>query len=68
MVDVRLGDLPQDQPWSRVGWRLVCKVCGVAGAVHVTPNWHDMGGRVPFSERDREQATPGCRRGRRTSR
>lgn len=50
MVDVRLDALPQDQPWSRVGWRLVCKVCGVAGAVHVTPNWHDLGGRVPFSE------------------
>ena len=50
MVDVRLGDLPQDQPWSRVGWRLVCKVCGVAGAVHVTPNRHDMGCCMPFSE------------------
>ncbi|MCK1551248.1 hypothetical protein IVB11_19865 [Bradyrhizobium sp. 177] len=28
MVDVRLDALPQDQPWSRVGLRLVCSACG----------------------------------------
>ncbi|WP_176731424.1 hypothetical protein [Bradyrhizobium elkanii] len=50
MVDVRLDMLPQDRPWSRVGWCLVCKECGAAGAVNIVPNWHDMIGRaVPFS-------------------
>jgi len=42
MVDVRLDSLPQDQPWSVVGWCFVCKVCGYAGSVNITPNWHDM--------------------------
>jgi len=49
MVDVRLDSLPQDQPWSVVGWRFVCKAC-YAGSVNITPNWHDMPSRnVPFS-------------------
>jgi hypothetical protein len=49
MVDVRLDTLPQDRPWSRVGWRLVRKKYGTAGSVNITPNWHDMPGRVaPF--------------------
>ncbi|SED15584.1 hypothetical protein SAMN05444164_3885 [Bradyrhizobium erythrophlei] len=60
MVDVRLDALPQDQPWSRVGWRLVCTVCGVAGAVHIVPNWHDIDGRaVPFSNDWRTPARSG---------
>lgn len=51
MVDFRLDALPQDQPWSRVGWRMVCRTCGVAGAVNIVPNWHDIAGRaVPFSK------------------
>jgi len=33
MVNVRLDTLPRDQPWSVVGWRFVCKVCGLAGSV-----------------------------------
>jgi hypothetical protein len=41
MVDVRLDTLPQDQPWSRVGWCFVCKQCGAAGSVNIVPNWHD---------------------------
>jgi hypothetical protein len=50
MVDVRLDALPQDQPWSLVGWRLVCKQCGTADSVNITPNWHDMKNvRVAFS-------------------
>ena len=50
MVDVRLDTLPQDLPWSVVGWRFVCKQCGAAGSVNITPNWHDMQGRSrPFS-------------------
>lgn len=24
----RLDTLPQDRPWSRVGWCLACKECG----------------------------------------
>jgi hypothetical protein len=35
MVDVRLNTLPHDQPWSRVGLRLVCSACGAAGSVHM---------------------------------
>jgi hypothetical protein len=50
MIDVRLDTLPQGQPWSRVGWRFVCKARGFAGSVNITPNWHDMKGRhAPFS-------------------
>ncbi|MGY3496697.1 hypothetical protein [Bradyrhizobium sp. USDA 4502] len=50
MVDIRLDMLPQDRPWTRVGWCLVCKECGAAGAVNIVPNWHDMiGHAVPFS-------------------
>jgi hypothetical protein len=41
-VDVRLDTLPQDQPWARVGLRLVCSACGAAGSVHIVPNWHDQ--------------------------
>jgi hypothetical protein len=41
MVNVRLDTLPQDQPWSVVGWRFVCRECGAAGSVNITPNWHD---------------------------
>jgi hypothetical protein len=49
MVDVRLDALPQDQPWSVVGWRSVCKQCCAAGSVNITPNWHDMPARrAPF--------------------
>ncbi|MET4607565.1 hypothetical protein ABIB90_007069 [Bradyrhizobium sp. JR4.1] len=33
-VDVRLETLPQDQPWSSVGLRMVCSACGAAGSVH----------------------------------
>ena len=51
MVDIRLDTLPQDQPWSIVGWRLVCKQCGGAGSVHITANWHDrVGHPIPFSK------------------
>jgi hypothetical protein len=51
MVDVRLEALPQDQPWSRVGWRLVCTFCGAAGSVNIVPNWHDrIGHAVPFTK------------------
>ena len=50
MVDVRLDTLPQDQPWSVVGGRLVRKQCGIAGSVNIVPNWHDRIGRtVPFT-------------------
>jgi hypothetical protein len=50
MVDLPLARLPLDQPWSEVGWRFVCTACGVAGAVNITPNWHDMKGRAaPFT-------------------
>ncbi len=50
-VDVRLDALPQDQPWSRVGWRLVRMVCGAAGSVNIVPNWHDKAGHaVPFTK------------------
>jgi hypothetical protein len=50
MVDVRLDTLPQDQPWSVVGRRLVCKKCGVEVLVHIVPNWHDrIGKAVPFT-------------------
>ena len=50
MVDVPLDGLPQDEPWSRVGWRFVCKVCGAGGSVNITPNWHDMTERrMPFT-------------------
>ncbi|MET4483329.1 hypothetical protein ABIB66_007899 [Bradyrhizobium sp. F1.13.3] len=45
-VDVRLETLPQDQPWSQVGLRLVCSSCGAAGSVHIVPNWHDSRGQV----------------------
>jgi hypothetical protein len=52
MVDVRLDTLPQDQPWTTVGRRLVCKQCGAAGAVKIASNWHDMTTRaVPFTRR-----------------
>jgi len=45
-----LDTLPQDRPWSRVGWCLVCKECGAAGSVNIVPNWHDMKGHVvPFT-------------------
>jgi len=51
MVDVRLDTLPQGQPWSVVGRRLVCKQCGIAGSVNIVPNWHDRIGRsVPFTK------------------
>jgi hypothetical protein len=50
MVDVRLDALPQDRPWSRVGWCLVCNECGAAGSVNIVQNRHDMRGHaVPFS-------------------
>lgn len=45
-VDVPLDRLPQDQPWSSVGLRLVCSACGAAGSVHIVPNWHDSRGQV----------------------
>jgi hypothetical protein len=49
-VDVRLDALPQDRPWSRVGWAMVCKECGAAGSVNIVPNWHDRTGHAaPFS-------------------
>src|SRR5215207_1354054 len=41
MVNIRLDALPQDQPCSIVGWRMVCKQCGAAGTVNITPNWYD---------------------------
>ena len=41
MVNVRLDTLPQGLPWSTIGPRLACKECGVAGSVHIVPNWHD---------------------------
>ncbi|MGY4289049.1 hypothetical protein ACVWXO_008269 [Bradyrhizobium sp. LM2.7] len=44
-VDVRLDALPQDQPWSRIGLRLVCAACDAAGSVHIVPNWHDSRGK-----------------------
>jgi hypothetical protein len=51
MVDIRLDPLPQNQPWSVVGRRFVCKQCGVAGSVHIVPNWHDRAGHVvPFTK------------------
>src|SRR5437879_1448885 len=51
MVDVRLETLPQDLPWSTIGWRLVCKECGTAGSVNIAPNWHDMKNAcVPISK------------------
>jgi len=31
--------LPQDRPWSQIGWRLVCTECGAAGSVNIVPNW-----------------------------
>jgi len=50
MVGIRLDTLPQGQPWSVVRWRFVCKQCGAAGSVNITPNWHDKQGRNrPFS-------------------
>jgi hypothetical protein len=50
MVDVRLDALPQHQPWTTIGRRLICKRCGVVGAANIVPNWHDMRGRaVPFT-------------------
>jgi hypothetical protein len=50
MVDVRLDSLPQNLPWLEIGARLVCKECGVAGSVHIVPNWHDRAGHaVPFT-------------------
>jgi hypothetical protein len=43
--------MPQDQPCSRVGWRLVCTARGAAGSVNIVPNWHDrIGYAVPFSK------------------
>ena len=31
--------------------KFVCKQCGTAGAVNITPNWHDMKNvRLPFSK------------------
>jgi len=51
MVDVRLDTLPQRLPWSKIGRRMVCAQCGVAGSVNIVPNWHDMkNARVPFSK------------------
>jgi hypothetical protein len=51
MVDVRLDTLPQDLPWSKIGWRLICTECGAAGSVHIAPNWHDRAGHaVPFTK------------------
>ena len=47
--DVRLNTLPQDLSWSKIGSRLVCKECGVAGSVHIVPNWHDIS-RAPAKE------------------
>ena len=50
LVDVRLDTLPQDLPWSTIGWRLVCKECGTAGSVNIVPKWHDRAGHsVPFT-------------------
>jgi hypothetical protein len=52
MVNVRLDTLPQDQPWSIVGWRFMCKQCGTAGLVNITPNWHDrVRSSFPFRKR-----------------
>lgn len=48
MVDFRLDLLPQDQPWSVIGWHFVCKQCGAAGSVNITPNWHDRMVKSPF--------------------
>jgi len=51
MVDVRLDTLPPDQPWSRVGRRLVCSECGTPATVNIVPNWHDrVGHAIPFSQ------------------
>src|SRR6266487_7139416 len=41
MVDVGLDALREDQPWSRMNWRLVCRQSGLAGSVNIVPNWHD---------------------------
>jgi hypothetical protein len=50
MVDVRLDTLPLDEPWSQVGWPLVCTDCGTPATVNITPNWHDrVGQAVPFT-------------------
>jgi hypothetical protein len=34
MVDVRLDTQPQDQLWSQVGSRLMCKQCGTVRNSH----------------------------------
>lgn len=50
MADVTLDSLPQDRPWTRIGWYLICSVCGATGSVNIVPNWHDMKRHaVPFS-------------------
>jgi hypothetical protein len=50
MTDVRLDSLPQERPWNRIGWSLVCSACGAAGSVNIVPNWHDVKDRAtPFS-------------------
>ena len=41
-VDLRLDALPQHQSCYIVGLRLVCKQCGTAGSVNITPNCQDM--------------------------
>ena len=46
--DVRLADLPQDRPWSRIGWSLVCKKRGRRFCEH-RPNWHDRAGHAVHS-------------------
>ena len=46
MVDVRLDTLPRHLPLATIGRRLVCKQCGVAGSVHIVPDWHDRA--LPF--------------------
>jgi hypothetical protein len=51
MVDVSLDTLPQDRPWSRIGWCLLCTECGASGSVHIVPNWHDRKGHAaPFTK------------------
>jgi hypothetical protein len=34
-VDFTLDTLPQDRPWSRVGWCLVCKKCAARWIVNI---------------------------------
>jgi hypothetical protein len=50
VAHIRIETLPLDQPWSKVGWRLVCIECGTPATVNITPNWHDrIGHAMPFT-------------------